>query len=288
MTIQSHIPLAPLTTFRIGGEAEFFCEPRSEEELREGLFLAREKGWRVIILGGGSNILFADGIIQGLVVSMRSLRGIREEDDILWVGAGVSIDELNKWVEQEGRSGLEWSGGLPGTVGGATYMNARAYQHEMSEVVKAVRVMDFSGREFVLQREEIHYRYKYSIFMDHEDWVIVEVGLELGFASPEEVKTKTEACRQDREKKGQYLYPSAGCVFKNDYSRNLPAGKVIDEVGLKGFRIGGAEVYQRHANFIVNTGNATASDVIRLLEKVEEEVYKKTGVCLEREVRVIK
>lgn len=288
MTIQSHIPLAPLTTFRIGGEAEFFCEPRSVEELREGLLLAREKGWRVIILGGGSNILFADGLIQGLVVSMRALKGLREESDILWVGAGMSMDELNSWAEKEGRSGLEWSGGLPGTVGGATYMNARAYQHEMSEVVKAVRVMDFSGREFLLQREEIHYRYKYSVFMDHEDWVIVEVGLGLGFASPEEVRTKTEACRKDREEKGQYLYPSAGCAFKNDYSRNLPAGKVIDEVGLKGFRIGGAEVYQRHANFIVNTGKATADDVLRLLEKVEEEVYKKTGVRLEREVRVIK
>jgi len=287
MEIRQYVSLAPMTTFRIGGEAEFFGEPATKEELQKMLAFARERDLRVIILGGGSNILFGDGVIRGLVMSMRGLRGI-EERELIWVGAGTSMEDLNQWAMTAGRSGLEWSGGLPGTVGGATYMNARAYQHEMSEVVRAVRVMDFSGREFVFEREEIHYRYKYSVFMDHEDWIILEVGLELGVSSPEEVRTRTEACQRDREQKGQYLYPSAGCAFKNDYSRSLPAGRVIDEVGLKGFRIGGAEVYQRHANFVVNTGGATAEDVIRLLETIEQRVYEQTGVRLEREVRIIR
>ncbi|MCX7881851.1 MAG: UDP-N-acetylmuramate dehydrogenase [Brevinematales bacterium] len=288
MMIYQRVPLAPLTTFRLGGEAEFFCEPCSKEELKEVLHLSRQNQWRVVILGGGSNILFADGLIRGLVVSMRAFQGIEEEGEWVWVGAGVSMETLNDWAIRRGRSGLEWSGGLPGTVGGATYMNARAYQHEMSEIVKAVRVVDFSGKEFLLTGEKIHYRYKYSLFMEHEDWVIVEIALGLGVASSEEIRQRTEACRKDRESKGQYAYPSAGCAFKNDYSRNLPAGKVIDEVGLKGFRIGGAEVYEKHANFIINKGGATAEDVIRLLEKIEEEVYTKTGVRLEREVKIVR
>ncbi len=287
MEILQRVPLADKTTFRIGGSAEFFCEPSTVEELKEALSLARAKSWRVIILGGGSNILFADGLIEGLVISMRGLSWLREEE-ILWAGAGMTMDQLTTWAIDNGKSGLEWSGGLPGTVGGATYMNARAYQHEMSEVVEKVRVVDFSGTEFLLPHEEIGYAYKKSIFMEHDDWIIVEVGLKLHDAPVEDVRARTETCRKDREQKGQYTYPSAGCAFKNDYSRNLPAGKVIDEIGLKGFAIGDAQVYERHANFIINKGSARAEDVIRLIEEIERQVYEKTGVQLEREVRIIR
>ncbi|URA10024.1 UDP-N-acetylmuramate dehydrogenase [Thermospira aquatica] len=287
MEILQRVPLSDKTTFQIGGEAEFFCEPSTINEVRYVLSLARQNTWRVIVLGGGSNILFADGLIQGLVISTRALSWLREEE-LLWVGAGMTMDHLTTWAIENGKSGLEWSGGLPGTVGGATYMNARAYQHEMSEVVEKVRVIDFSGKEFFLSHKEIQYSYKKSIFMEHEDWIILEVGLKLHDAPIDDVRTKTEACRRDREQKGQYAYPSAGCAFKNDYSHNLPAGKVIDEIGLKGFSIGGAKVYEKHANFIINTGSARADDVIRLLEEIERLVYEKTGVHLEREVRIIR
>lgn len=288
MHIQTRVPLAPHTTFHIGGEAEFFCEPATRDELKESLLTAKQNEWRVIILGGGSNILFGDGLIRGLVLSTKKLTTLREEEELLWVGAGVTMKDLNEWAIAHGRSGLEWSGGLPGTVGGATYMNARAYQHEMSEVVKAVKTIDFSGREFVLFSHELDYRYKHSVFMEHDDWVIVEIGVSLGISSPEEIRKQTDFYRLDREQKGQYAFPSAGCAFKNDYSRNLPAGQIIDEIGLKGHQIGGARVYERHANFIMNMGDATCEDVIKLLEEIEQKVYEKTGIRLEREVKVIR
>jgi len=288
MTIEQKRDLSSLTTFKIGGEAEFFASPETVDELYDVLSWARERALRVIILGGGSNILFGDGLIRGLVISTRDLKGIDLVGNYVRVGAGVFMDEINEWAILNGRSGLEWSGGLPGTIGGATYMNARAYQHEMSECVGRVHVVTLGGDDFWLEGKDLEYRYKHSVFMEHDDWIIVEVDLVLGHAEREEVEKLTRFHQEDRQKKGQYLYPSAGCAFKNDYSRNLPAGKVIDEVGLKGTRIGGAEVYERHANFIVNKGDAKADDVIRLIELIEQRVYEETGVWLEREIRIIR
>lgn len=287
IAIEKNRPLAELTTFRIGGTADLFCEPSGIEELIGALGYVDKNRCRYYILGGGSNTLFSDAGFRGLVISMRKFRGISREGQKVRVLAGTPMDALNDFCSREGLSGLEFSGGLPGSAGGAAVMNARAYGGEMSEVVDSVTVYRTGEDKQTLSRNEIGYAYKKSVFMDDPSLVIAEIVFSLKASDPEKVRALTEQNRNDREDKGQYVWPSAGCVFKNDRSAGMPSGQLIDFLGLKGKKIGGAQVYDRHANFIVNTGGAKAEDVVRLLEKIENEVLKKKGVRLERELRVI-
>lgn len=280
-------PLADLTTFRIGGTAELFCEPQDKEELKDALKFIREHLCRYYLLGGGSNTLFSDAGFKGLVISMKSFTGITRQGTKVRALSGTSMDKLNAFCEREGLSGLEFSGGLPGSVGGAVYMNARAYHGEMSSVVSSVTVFDMLGEEKVIAKDDIGYAYKQSVFMGNPSLIIVEVELDLIQSTSIAVKALTEQHRKDRENKGQYAWPSAGCVFKNDRSAGLPSGQLIDSLGLKGKQAGGAQVYERHANFIVNKGGAKAADVVKLIEEIESTVLKEKGIKLEREVRVV-
>lgn len=286
--IEKNRPLAELTSFRIGGPAELYCEPENPEELVKALAFVREKLCRYYILGGGSNTLFSDSGFNGLVISLKSLRGITRKGNKVRVLSGTGMDELNEFCEREGLSGLEFSGGLPGSVGGAVYMNARAYNGEMSEVVSSVKVLGLDGNERTISKEDLGYAYKQSVFMGNPSLIIVEIELDLIPSTANAVKALTEQHRQDRENKGQYVYPSAGCAFKNDRAAGMPSGQLIDSLGFKGKQVGGAQVFERHANFIVNKGGAKASEVIQLIEEIEAAVLEKKGVKLEREVRVVK
>lgn len=285
--MEKNRPLAELTTFRIGGPADLYCEPKNRPELKQALDYARENRIRHYILGGGSNTLFSDNGYRGLVISTRSLAGIRKQGLSLYVQAGTMMDELNAYCVKEGLSGLEFSGGLPGSAGGAVYMNARAYHREMGDAVKKVTVMKPDGSETDIGIGDIGYGYKQSVFMKDPALVILEIEFGMTGSDPETVRTLTEKNRRDREEKGQYAYPSAGCVFKNDRAAGAPSGQLIDSIGMKGRSVGGAAVYEKHANFIVNKGGAKCSDVIRLIEEIEKNVYEKKGVRLEREVRVV-
>lgn len=280
-------PLAELTTFRIGGPADMYCEPKTGEELAQALKYARVNGCRHYILGGGSNTLFSDNGFRGLVISTRSMKGINRKENSILVLAGTSMNDLNGFCVNEGLSGLEFSGGLPGSAGGAVYMNARAYHHEMSEVVKRVTAVNPDGSEKEISVEDIGYGYKQSVFMKYPGLVIVEIEFALVPSDKAAVKKLTQEHRSDRKQKGQYAYPSAGCVFKNDHAAGIPSGQIIDSIGLKGKTVGGAAVYERHANFIVNKGGAKAKDVVTLIEEIEENVFSKKGIKLEREVRVV-
>lgn len=290
LDILRNYPLAKKTSFQIGGPADIFCEPRNREELAEALNFIRAEGLRYYILGGGSNTLFSDAGFRGVVVCMNSLHGVTatEQDRLkIRVLAGTSMDFLNDFCVRHGLSGLEFSGGLPGSVGGAVVMNARAYSGEMSGVVSAVRILVLDGREATLKPEQLQYGYKDSVFLRNPSIIVFETEFTLRESARDTVHAVTEQNRSDRYAKGQYDLPSAGCAFKNDRVAGQPASRIIDTLGLKGLRVGGAEVYPRHANFIVNRGGATASDVIELMEKVEQIVFEKTGMKLEREIRVV-
>jgi UDP-N-acetylmuramate dehydrogenase len=184
-------------------------------------------------------------------------------------------------------TGFEFAGGLPGSIGGAAYMNARCYGSEMSKVVKSINYIDNDLNESTISIEEINYTYKNSIFMKNPEWYIISVELELTAGDQAEIKELTEKNFEDRKSKGQFDYPSAGCVFKNNYDVGIPSGQLIDELSLKGSKVGGAQVYENHANFIINKSNAKGSDVITLLKMIEKEVYSQRGIRLEREIQVL-
>lgn len=248
---------------------------------------AGAKGLPYYILGGGANTLFCDHLIKGLVISTAGLNELQIDGEMVKAGCGIDIGELNRHLVEASLSGMEFTGGLPGTLGGAVYMNARCYGGEMSMVVDSVGIIDGNFEKRVLSLEELDYSYKNSIFMHKKDYIIYETTLRLKRGEQEQIISGYETNLEDRRGKGQFSYPSAGCIFKNDYDTGIPTGKLIDSMGLKGKSIGGAEIYERHCNFIVNKEGATAADVLELIEFIEAEVLKEKGIKLEREVRVI-
>lgn len=288
LTIDKNHILAPYTTFKIGGAAEYFCTPANGAELIEALKFAGEQGLPYYILGGGANTLFGDTMIKGLVISTLKMDSIEIDEEMVHAGAGVDIGDLNEMLTGVSLSGMEFAGGLPGTLGGAVYMNARCYGGEMSMIVESVGIVDGSFEQRRLTVDELDYSYKNSIFMHKKEYIITDVTLKLQRGRRENIIEGYRTNLEDRKGKGQFSYPSAGCIFKNDYDTGIPTGKLIDSLGLKGKTIGGAEIYERHCNFIINKEQASAEDVLKLIEYVEAEVFRQKGIKLEREVRVIR
>lgn len=279
-------PLAHECTFRIGGPAAYFCAPASSAALKASLQQVRMLHLPFFILGGGSNVLFADAGFPGVVLSTRNLEGIRRTKTGAAVGAGVATDALTAFTTAEGLSGFEWACGLPGTVGGGVFMNAKCYGAAFSEMVVAVTAIDPEGREVTVPAADCGFAYKDSVFQ-HNGFVLTEVELKLTPGDPQAIRAAGEANRQDRIRKGQFDYPSAGCAFKNAYAINAPAGKLVEGCGLKGREAGGAAIFERHANFIVNKANAKASDVVALVELVKQSVWEKYQFRLEEEIRIV-
>jgi UDP-N-acetylmuramate dehydrogenase len=287
--IKSNIPLAPYTTFKIGGPARYFTTPESMEEYRQCMLWAVKRGLPFFILGGGANILVSDNGYRGLVIHTKKLRGVRIEGTTIIAECGVMIDHLVDMSLKHGLSGIEFAAGLPGSVGGALYMNAQAHDVAFSSIVEETRIFHLKGKELeekVLTRKELESSYKRSVFQK-EYYFVSKTVLGLKKSSQATILSKIEKNRALRKIKGQFRYPNAGSIFKNDRTLGKPSGMIIDELGLKGTRIGNAEVFQEHANFIVNLGGATATDVYRLIRLIEDEAYKKRGIKLEREVLLV-
>ncbi|MFW6181183.1 MAG: UDP-N-acetylmuramate dehydrogenase [Spirochaetota bacterium] len=287
--IRRGVPLAPYTTFGIGGPARFFAAPACRSQLLAALRWALRSGVPFFVMGGGANVLVHDRGYEGLVVLTTGLDRVVFRDGIVLAQCGVSVDRLADRCAGRGLSGLEFAGGLPGTLGGALFMNARAYGGEFSRVVEGVDALETAGGEVrarVLEREELGFSYKKSLFQEGEVYVY-RARLRLVPGDPGEIGRCTDENRARRREAGQYRFPNAGCVFKNDYRSGEPAGMIIDRLGLKGTRIGGAEVYAGHGNFIVNRGGARAADVFHLMRLVEETVRRERGVLLEREIQLL-
>jgi UDP-N-acetylmuramate dehydrogenase len=296
--------LASRTTFKIGGPADIIVRPCDAESAATLLSAARKEGIDVFVLGGGANILVGDRGLRGIVMDTGGLCATRldlstateepaDNSVILVAGAGLSIDELCLEALARGLGGLEDFYGMPGSVGGSVFMNARCYEREMSQVLSWVSSVDDSGRivRRIINRDE--WAYKRSPYQPGGS-AAGELVLEAGFRLTrldDEGAARTAAVmrtrRADREAKGHYRLPSAGSVFKNDRRFGSPTGKLLDGLGLRGRRIGGAMISPWHANIFVNTGGATAADMRKLIELAQAEAREKLCIELEPEVLMI-
>lgn len=281
-------PLARYTSFKIGGPAGLLFRAESADELERAVLLAQEEGIPWVVLGGGTNVLVADEGFPGLVVINKCGSIEREEkgDEVtLRVGSGVKLAYLACLTAREGWEGLEWAEGIPGTVGGAIVGNAGAFGGCMADVLKGVEILGDNGRKACLRPEELDFGYRDSAFKDRlRGCVILRAELKLARGEPGELRRRMLHYRRQRRAR-QPMEPSAGSVFKNPPGHY--AGRLIEAVGLKGFRIGDACFSPVHANFIVNLGRAKASDVLSLMELAVEKVLREFGVKLEPELGFI-
>jgi UDP-N-acetylmuramate dehydrogenase len=277
-------PLAASTTYRIGGPARFLVLPADPDDVAKALQLAQDRGLPWLALGLGSNVLVKDGGFPGVVIRIgKGLDRFEMKGATAIVGAGVATPILARRTAEAGFAGVERFRGIPGTVGGGVYMNAGAHGAEFAEVLTEVTVMDAKGRVRQIPRKQISFKYRSS---NLGSVIVLEAKLALIEEPPAKLKEIQDKLLRWRKAGTPFDQPCCGSVFKNP-SGPRTAGALIDECGLKGYTVGGAQVSPLHANYIVNTGTATASDVLKVIEHVRKTVAKKTGVELELEVKVI-
>ena len=273
------------TTFKIGGPADLFVEPTTMAELSFALRTIHEFDVPVTIIGCGSNILVKDGGIRGAVVSVRHMTQIMDcNDNVLCIGSGYMLKDASEFAWENGLTGLEFAIGIPGTLGGAVFMNAGAYDGEMSHVVTAVRAVDFQGNIKEYDASHLDFGYRHSVFHDNHE-VIGEVIMTLKPGDKAAIKSRMDELTEKRESKQPLEFASAGSTFKRP--PGYFAGTLIEQTGLKGLSVGDAQVSHKHAGFVINTGSASAKDVLDLIAEVQRRVYDQHGVHLEPEVRMI-
>ncbi len=305
INIQENISLVPYTTFRIGGLAKFFCEVKNQEELKEALDFAEKNKVAVFLLGKGSNILFSDDGFAGLVIKL--IKGACQISGTnMKCGAGMSLAKVVILAMKTSLTGLEWAAGIPGTIGGAVRGNAGAYGSEMKNIVQAVKVFDIKEKQVrIYNSVECEFEYRCSLFKKNKNLIILSVTLELQKGETEQISQKIQTIvkkRKDTLPKER----SAGSFFKNPITNNkklikqfeeekkvkirddkIPAAWLIEEAGLRGKKIGGAQVDKKHSNFIVNTGQATAQDVIILASVIKQKVREKLSIQLREEIQYV-
>ena len=278
-------PMRRYTTFRVGGPAALMAFPATEEEVRTVLQEASALGIRPFFLGNGSNLLVSDRGYSGLMIKLSGdLDSCRRQDNRLIAGGGILLSRLASAALENGLTGLEFASGIPGTLGGGICMNAGAYGGELCQVVTAVRVMDGQGNAEDLPREACDFGYRHSAFLDGQRLVLNAV-LELTPEDPQAIRQQMEELGRRRREKQPLEYPSAGSTFKRPPGHFAAA--LIDQCGLKGLTVGGAQVSEKHAGFVINRGGATCADIRTLMEQVQHEVLRQTGVTLEPEVRYL-
>ncbi len=277
--------LAGHTTMKIGGPARVFCRPIGTAQLIRCIQLCRELGVEHYLLGKGSNTLFSDEGYPGAVICLGEASGqIQVEDNQIIAGAGVPLCKVCRAALDAELGGLEFAYGIPGSVGGAVYMNAGAYGGEMKDVLAEVYYIDENGQMSTKPVEELKLGYRTSCFMD-TDQCIVAARFVLHPAHKQEIQERMEDLMERRRSKQPLEYPSAGSTFKRP--QGAFAGALIEQCGLKGMRVGGAAISEKHCGFVINLGGATCHDVVELTKKAHDIVLDKTGFVLEREIRVV-
>ncbi len=304
--LERNVPLNRYVHWKIGGSADYFCEPKDAAELIAAVKEARLLGVPVFVLGGGTNILVSDKGFRGLVIRP-AFGAIRREGNAIVADAGVSVEKLLDFAGASGLAGLEWAGGLPGTLGGAIRGNAGAFGGEIKDSVRevvSIDTADFELRTVRRTNAECRFGYRSSIFKEKGTEVVLEATLVLTPGDPAEITKIGESRSSYRKERHPIEYPNAGSIFKNvpvgaftpelraklapvvknDPFPVVPTAYLISEAGMKGTRVGGAEVSPKHPNFIVNVGGATAADVESLISAVKEKVKEKFGIPLEEEI----
>jgi len=275
------------TSFRIGGPADYFCSPATSNEIKRILEYAISCNLPVFILGAGANILVSDEGVRGIVIDMVNFKDFSfTEDNKVTAQAGVQVHVLAEAAAARNLSGIEFFFGLPGSVGGSIYMNARCYGVSTADVLSGVTYIDESLEIKEYSPNEGGFSYKSSPFQKKKS-IILQGEFMLRPGEGKKILETMQSYRQDREQKGHYTFPSAGSIFKNNRDFGLPTGKIVDSLGLRGYKIGGAMVSPEHANIIVNTGGASAADVKKLIDYIKKKVFRTYGYALEEEIRYI-
>lgn len=280
-------PMAKHTSFKIGGPADVFIKVDNIEELKETVDLSKKNQIPLTIIGNGSNLLVTDKGIRGITAKL-NLKDIDIENEnnkqIIKVDAGVPVGLLAQKLLKEEITGFEELSGIPGTIGGAVIMNAGAHGKELKDILKKVTAMDYNGNIHEFTNKECQFSYRNSRFQK-EKYIILQATLELEKGNSTEIKEKMDEYMQFRKEKQPIEYPNAGSTFKR--GEDFVTAKLIDEAGLKGYKVGGAQVSKKHAGFIVNVDNATAKDVIELTDYIKEKIEEKFGKKINLEIQII-
>ncbi|MBR1554404.1 MAG: UDP-N-acetylmuramate dehydrogenase [Oscillospiraceae bacterium] len=283
MKFLTDVPLSGHTTFHIGGNADYWIEINSVQGLGAVLGLCQEHQIPRFVMGRGSNILAADDGYRGVILHIGSAFSdisFTEEDTIV-CQSGAMLSTVAKAAEEHHLSGMEALSGIPGTVGGALFMNAGAYKREMKDIACACTYLDKNGTEHTLSQNQLDLSYRHSFFTEHPDCIITSVTLKLRKDNPEEITSRMQDFSERRKSKQPLNFPSAGSTFKRPEGNY--ASKLIDECGLKGYQVGDAQVSEKHAGFVVNLNHATCAQVLRLCRDVHDKVLAETGYILELE-----
>jgi len=277
-------PMRRFTSMKVGGPADCLFFPKDVNELKKVIRFARRKKIPLLILGKGTNLVVRDKGVRGWVINLtQGMEKIKIDGEVVEAEAGLSLQRLVQSSIQKGLTGLEPFFGIPGTVGGGLAMNAGAWGAELKDVLLSMTLMKEDGE--IVERPRSKLRFSYRGLVLPPSWIILKGRFQLKKGKKEEIFQRVKCYSEMRKGRQPLDYPSAGSIFKNP--KEGPAGKWIEEAGLKGFRIGKAMVSERHANFIINLGKAKAEEVIRLMEFVEKKIYEEKGISLEREVKVV-
>lgn len=273
------------TTFRVGGPADFFVTPKAKEEVRDVIRICKEAGMPYYIIGNGSNLLVSDAGYRGVIVQIcKEMNEVKVEGDLVKAQAGALLSGIAAKALGAELSGFEFASGIPGTIGGACVMNAGAYGGEMKDVLESVTALTGEGKIIELGRNELELGYRTSVIAK-KGYIVLGAVLKLERGDGEKIKTYMDELKEKRVTKQPLEYPSAGSTFKRP--EGYFAGKLIQDSGLKGFTVGGAQVSEKHSGFVINKGNATAADVMELIRQVTAKVKEDTGVTMEPEVKQI-
>lgn len=276
-------PMSRHTTFRVGGPADFFVTPKAKEEVRDVIRICKEAGMPYYIIGNGSNLLVSDAGYRGVIVQIyKEMNEVKVEGDLVKAQAGALLSGIATKALGAELSGFEFASGIPGTIGGACVMNAGAYGGEMKDVLESVTVLTGEGKIIELGRNELELGYRTSVIAK-KGYIVLGAVLKLERGDGEKIKTYMDELKEKRVTKQPLEYPSAGSTFKRP--EGYFAGKLIEDAGLRGFQVGGAQVSEKHCGFVINRDHATAADIMELMRQVQIRVKENSGVDLEPEVK---
>ena len=279
-------PMYKHTTYKVGGPARIYLKVKDVDSLIKTIKYCGKHRVKYLVIGRGSNLLFSDREYEGLIISLTEcFNEIKVNGSTMIAQAGVPMISLSYQAAKIGLSGFEFMGGIPGSIGGGIYMNAGAYKYDLASVVKTVTLLNEKHEVVTFNNEQMDFSYRHSICQDNRKLIVLEVTFELTAKSPDEIKAVLDKRKERRMSSQPWNMPSAGSVFRNPQDK--PAWQYIDECGLRGYEIGGAQVSPKHSNFIVNNGYASAKDIYDLIMLVQEKVNEKFGVKLRREVGLI-
>ena len=276
--------LSGYVNFKVGGPADILLIPDSKEQIKKSICICKENNIPVYVIGNGSNILVRDGGFRGVVISLKGVHNVTVNDERIEAECGAMLKEVSDKAMENSLTGFEFACGIPGTIGGAVFMNAGAYDGEIAHVIESAEVIDENCNVITLTNEELDFGYRSSLVMK-KGYTVLSAVFKLKKGQVKTIKDLVDDLTNKRESKQPLEYPSAGSTFKRP--TGYFAGKLIQDAGLKGYSIGGAAVSEKHSGFVINKGNATAKDITDLIKHIQDEVKKQFGVDLHTEVRII-